>query len=369
MPAAPLAIAANVVGELLERDPSTLVNPPYHDEATIVSDLTAARFQRVQIERMTRPALMKTERELLNATRRDARSLRGFEQRLWRTWKMPLELLEIQRHLALTLGAEINDELRRCSRREDQPLINVLTSLHARACQVAGEVLVLLRSGYAEGAIARWRSLHEASVVMQFVDKYGSETARRYLEHEAIESWKGAQEYTAHCDRLSFESIDEKELRQIQAAHDAAVKKYGPSFKSAYGWAAQALKLKKERVSFEDVEKGAGMEHWRPFYRLASHPIHANPKSVGHRLGLIDGAHRCLPAGPSNYGLADPGQNTGLTLAQATSVLIVRAATPDRVLAMSIMRELAAKIARTFVAVQRRIERRDAALTTGESSV
>ena len=68
MPAAPLAIAADVVGEMLGCDPSILVNPPYHDENTIRADLTSAGFQRITIERITRPAEAASAREAAIAT-------------------------------------------------------------------------------------------------------------------------------------------------------------------------------------------------------------------------------------------------------------------------------------------------------------
>jgi SAM-dependent methyltransferase len=63
MPSAPLAIAVNVVGKLLERDPLSLMNPAYHDEATIRADLGAADFQGVAIERITQPAEAVSARE------------------------------------------------------------------------------------------------------------------------------------------------------------------------------------------------------------------------------------------------------------------------------------------------------------------
>jgi SAM-dependent methyltransferase len=63
MPAAPLALAAEVVGKLLGRDPSTMVNPPYHDENTIRADLTSAGFQHITIERITQPAEAASARE------------------------------------------------------------------------------------------------------------------------------------------------------------------------------------------------------------------------------------------------------------------------------------------------------------------
>jgi hypothetical protein len=309
-------------------------------------------------KRMARPALRDLKPELLRAAHQDDRFLRGFERRLARTWKRGFELLEVQLYLAKSTAAEINDELRRRATKVKMPIIEVLTSLHARACQIASEVLVLLRAGYPEGAISRWRSLHEVSIVLHFIDGHGVETARRYLAHDAVESWKGAKEYSEHCGELGFEPIDPAEFAEVKKAYEAAVKKYGPEFNASYGWAARDLGSKKA-PKFEDVTKGAGFAHWRPLYRLASHPVHANPKSVKHRLGIIEGGPRCLPVGPTNYGLADPGQNTGLSLLQTTAVLIGHAPTVERLLVREVMRELAHRIANAFVKAQFRIEGRE----------
>jgi ubiquinone/menaquinone biosynthesis C-methylase UbiE len=65
---APLAIAAEVVGQMLKCDPASLVNPPYHDEGVIRADLTAAKFQRIDIERITQPATAASAREAAIAT-------------------------------------------------------------------------------------------------------------------------------------------------------------------------------------------------------------------------------------------------------------------------------------------------------------
>jgi ubiquinone/menaquinone biosynthesis C-methylase UbiE len=53
---APLAMAADVVSEILGCEPRSLVNPPYHDEATIRADLATARFEKIDIQRVTQPA-------------------------------------------------------------------------------------------------------------------------------------------------------------------------------------------------------------------------------------------------------------------------------------------------------------------------
>lgn len=68
MERAPLAIAARVVGNILQCDPGLLVNPPYHDEVDIRRDLKAATFGRVEVELMEQPAVAASAREAAFAT-------------------------------------------------------------------------------------------------------------------------------------------------------------------------------------------------------------------------------------------------------------------------------------------------------------
>jgi len=67
MPTAPLGIAAKVVGNILDRDPRSLMNPPYYDEPTIRADLAAANFVNVVVERISLP-VKATAREAAVAT-------------------------------------------------------------------------------------------------------------------------------------------------------------------------------------------------------------------------------------------------------------------------------------------------------------
>jgi len=68
MTSAPLSIAADVVGGILGCDPRSLVNPPYHDEDTIRTDLSAAKFQGIDIRRITQPGKAASGREAALAT-------------------------------------------------------------------------------------------------------------------------------------------------------------------------------------------------------------------------------------------------------------------------------------------------------------
>jgi SAM-dependent methyltransferase len=63
MPNSPLWIAAERIGDLLGRDPHTLLSPGYFDEPTIRADLAAARFRDVMVDRVARPARAASARD------------------------------------------------------------------------------------------------------------------------------------------------------------------------------------------------------------------------------------------------------------------------------------------------------------------
>lgn len=66
MPNSPLWIAAQRIGDLLGRDPRTLLSPGYFDEPTIRADL--ARFRDVKVDRIARPARAASARDAAEVT-------------------------------------------------------------------------------------------------------------------------------------------------------------------------------------------------------------------------------------------------------------------------------------------------------------
>ena len=59
----PVWIAAQTVGDMLGRDPHTLVNPAYFDEPTIRADLTASGFRELMVDRIARTARAASARD------------------------------------------------------------------------------------------------------------------------------------------------------------------------------------------------------------------------------------------------------------------------------------------------------------------
>lgn len=59
----PLRIAARIVGAILDRDPVSLLAPPYHNQTIIRSDLGAAGFVHVGVETVSGPSRAASSRE------------------------------------------------------------------------------------------------------------------------------------------------------------------------------------------------------------------------------------------------------------------------------------------------------------------
>ena len=111
-----------------------------------------------------------------------------------------------------------------------------------------------------------------------------------------------------------------------------------------------------ENPTFKNLEEIAGINHMRAHYRMASHNVHANPKGIYFKLGLIDeGA--ILLTGPSNFGLADPGQCTSISLLQSTVALCTVEPNLDTLVGIKILEILIKEIGDLFSEIQSSIER------------
>jgi translation initiation factor 2 beta subunit (eIF-2beta)/eIF-5 len=278
-------------------------------------------------------------------SRRARREKEGFRNRLQKRWKVPLERLKMLLTIAQEFGDVINDELRKSSDPSRKFLVDVLTRSHATACHVAGEIVCLLEGGFADGAMARWRTLHEIAVVANFIADHGEDLAERYVLHQNIESKKAAVEYERWQERLQLDPLDPKEVKRLEGEFTILTARFGPAFKESHGWAAHHLK--KPNPTFADIERAVRSDHLRPYYRLASHNVHANPKGVFFKLGMM-GETDILLAGPSNAGLADPGQGAAISLARACSNLTVLLCDLDTLVALKMIAHLMDEVREAF---------------------
>ena len=114
-------------------------------------------------------------------------------------------------------------------------LTDVMLRLLVRACQVTDEILVLLENGFADAAMARWRTLHEIAIVSAVIAKYGEEIAERYVHYQIVESSSAIKLYERDHKDLGFRSISKRLKEKVQKDHNKAVKRFGKRFKDENG--------------------------------------------------------------------------------------------------------------------------------------
>jgi hypothetical protein len=102
-------------------------------------------------------------------------------------------------------------------------------------------------------------------------------------------------------------------------------------------WAAELLN--KKSPTFADLQKRAGLDHFRPYYRMASYNVHAGPRGIAFRLGMPP-TKKVLLAGPSIYGFADPAHGVAISLYQCSVGLLAHTPNVDRLVILKIMGEM-----------------------------
>jgi Family of unknown function (DUF5677) len=250
-----------------------------------------------------------------------------FEQRVAEHWGSAFDLAEMVMKVAFEAGEFFYEKHVPPDGQHDF-VFEALSRLLARACRIAEEVLVLLKAGYGQAGLARWRALDEVAIVADFIAENGDDCAERYFAHEAVETWRGMLEFQQHAESLGETPYSETEVKAAKRRYDALIERYGSRFGDPYGWAQAALAAKdqryaKQKATLAAIELSVGTQHMRPYYRMASHGIHANPKGITWTPDLLptDGRESLL-TGPSPAGLADPGHSTLISLTRVTATTL-----------------------------------------------
>jgi hypothetical protein len=277
----------------------------------------------------------------------------GFYARHNQRWFEAFDLLQEFYVISYEIGEEIGKDGEAFNTEESAYLFDVLLRLHARSIQITKEILVLMQHGYADGAVARWRTLHEITIISLFIAKHGNKTAKLYKEFNQVESYREMLSYNNNYKKLGFEPLSNNEKNRIREDFEKLKAKYGNDFVEEYGWTK--LVLEKKDRSLSGIEKSIELDHMRPFYKWACNAVHGGPKAAYYKIGNY-GNPEVLLAGPTNYGLADPGQNTALSLLLITSSLVVCFPTYDHIVAISALDYLFDNLKNKFYEIQKLIE-------------
>lgn len=288
-----------------------------------------------------------------------------FKERVYKLWKDPLDLLELFLILSTEAGAKFNKENRPIALEQNDYVFEALTRLHAKACLIGQEIITLMKHGYASGAHARWRSLHETVVTASFIKKHDNEVAERYLLYDHIEIYnlfkdylKDNDLYKRHTDILGYTpygSLEEMKKAEISKKRLCDDNKFGKSFGDNSGWAAKALGNKPH--NFKEIEKDVKLDHLRPFYNMANHFVHSGPRGIYFNIGISDSHdENILLVGHSDSGLADPGSNTAVSLYYINKALLTTRPTVENLVFLRVTGLLVDEINKELLKVHKFIE-------------
>lgn len=280
----------------------------------------------------------------------------GFEEGLYELWKEPLDLLESLIQISIESGRIHKKKLDKVVDETNKFKFSALIQIHARACQISNEILVLLKAGYVDGVLARWRALYELAVVSLFLSNSDNETSERYLEHEIWIRNKDAKEYQKYCKKLDYRPLEEEIMQKIENGKENLPKKYGDEFKYDWDWIPRTVL---SNPYFKALAERVGLGHLLPFYSRSTAATHGLSRGF-YRSGLMaQKQHDILLCGGSNYGLADPLQLTCISLRQITENLLSLQFDSDSLSLPFVMKYFCESISNKAVNTQKAIEKEE----------
>ena len=228
--------------------------------------------------------------------------------------------------------------------------------LHIRACRIAEEIILLLEHGHAEGALARWRTLHEVAVVATLIKEGGDDLAERFFDHDAVEQKRMLDDYRRAALAAGEPSPPAAQAREIERSFDDMVTRYGKHFQGMYGWASEQLGLPKE-PKFHDLQDAIGSLSLKHRFRVASSSNHASVATLGQPVHHWDPT-TTIP-GAFAAGFEGPAVDTAQAIVQATTALFDEPWDLDQLVLVGALGVLRDEIAKDWLATARRIEKRE----------
>ena len=243
---------------------------------------------------------------------------RDFRARCYKRWRRGFDLLQAFRHFCVEVGCLFQKEFCQYEQYRHDPLLGVLMRQHAYACRVTGEVEALLRGGYPDGALARWRSLHEIAVTSILIRRHGKDAAEDFIRCGWVEAIKGMEAYQETAAAMGREPYPDAELDAARKVRDQLVSA-NEALDSSSGWARRHVGGAR---FVKHLQKAAELGKWEHDYKWASQNVHATYRELGALLGMSEAAEDVLLAGPSDSGFAEPAHFSAIALAQTTSAFL-----------------------------------------------
>ncbi|WP_432973493.1 DUF5677 domain-containing protein [Dactylosporangium sp. CA-233914] len=250
-----------------------------------------------------------------------ARERAALAERIDELWGTALSTYEAVAQVAAEINARVYNAYVEDNDNSSDVTAEVAFVLHARACTTAAEVLCLMRSGLADGAAARRRTIHELSVVLNLVvDHQQLDLAQRYVDYAIVERWGDIEQHQLHAAALGYAPILAPVVAEAEQQYQDMLRKYGDSFRKRNRWAAPLFAAERD-VQFVELERLAGLERWRPLYRESNHHVHAGPFAAERSIQLLPVGQTIRIGAHDEHDVSEVGTSALISLLQCTAAL------------------------------------------------
>lgn len=190
----------------------------------------------------------------------------------------------------------------------------VICRIIARSLQIFDEILILLNNGYPNGAMARWRTLYELQIVLQYLAVSNEDLLyHMYYEHGTYCEYKLelAKRKEFETQKISKMTYTDEAFEQLEKIAKEIEEKYDTKkFKKNYGWAYQKL----ARYTFEDIEKEVDSEQLlRSYYKDSCDAVHSSSRGTFKNMAIFESPN-LIHSGSSIYGISIPAQLANISL-------------------------------------------------------
>ena len=273
----------------------------------------------------------------------------GFAERNYRRWKTGFDKLYMLIVMSEELGQALDNAIRPNAAKNFK--FEAISHLYARGFLIAREILCLMKAGFPDGALGRWRTLHEVAIIATFLEKHEQIISERYLLSQSTQAYKAAAQYRDYEEIANLTPFGEEDFKKISVMRDMILAQHGKEMKNDWGWAASVFG--KEKPEFFDIEKNVGLDHWRPRYKWATQNTHPSHRSPDTTLAMCEKNYEgiAFPA-ESNSGMTDPAQMMAHSLVLVANAYVQLGPNTDRFIGLEAMKLLRDEIGETFVKLE-----------------
>ncbi len=162
-----------------------------------------------------------------------------------------------------------------------------LLRIHEQSCKVYHEATILMENGSASGAMARWRTLFELSVVANILVKY-PDLAKKYIEYSKISDFKFANKLNKYREKLNLTHYNMDAYPLIEQDYKKAKAEYGWEGRNSYEW---AINDDIKNPNLFTLAQNIGQEYMYAYVDEAHMYNHPSPRYILNDLGVTPTQH------------------------------------------------------------------------------